>query len=29
MGGCMTDFAVIVEKNRWLKEKMELLGVKE
>jgi peptide chain release factor len=25
----MADFAVSVEKNRWLKEKMGLLGVKE
>jgi peptide chain release factor len=25
----MTDFAVSVEKNRWLKNKMELLGVAE
>ena len=25
----MADFAVSVEKNRWLKEKMELLGVGE
>ena len=25
----MTDFAVSLEKNRWLKERMELLGVGE
>ena len=28
-GGAMADFAVSVEKNRWLKTKMELLGVVE
>jgi peptide chain release factor len=29
LGGAMTEFAVSVEKNRWLKTKMELLGVAE
>ena len=28
-GGLMTDFAVSVEKNRWLKARMELLGIGE
>lgn len=28
-GAAVTDFAVSVEKNRWLKAKMELLGVGE
>ena len=28
-GGAMAEFAVSVEKNRWLKAKMELLGVGE
>lgn len=28
-GGRVTDFAVSVEKNRWLRERMELLGVSE